>query len=277
MKKIILFLLLLSVVLAGPFDAITNAVNSITGKKSTPQQNQKANDLLAAGGQVLKGIAGIGPKEEAIIGDCVALELVSKYGGLSHDTAALRRMNLVGRSLTRYSERADANWRFGILNSESVNAFSAPDGWVFITHGLYVLARNDDALAGILGHEISHVTGRHALKILEGTSMLSGALGALSATNKDAAQVKANLQQFDFSIEKIASVIMEKGFSQDTEFQADKDGHNLARMSGYAGGGLRSVLVLLENRGGDPKQMFPTHPPLRDRIARLPDEPAPRL
>jgi predicted Zn-dependent protease len=257
------------------FDFLNKAINAVKGNGTTT--NSSPTDTLNAAGQMMKGIAGIGPEEEARIGDSVALEIVGKYGGLVHDPAVLRRVNLVGRALARYSDRPMLNWRFGVLNSDSVNAFSAPDGWVFITRGLYILARSDDALAGILGHEIAHVTGRHALKIVEGSNFFAGAAGVVVATNSKAANLNANLQQFDLGIGKIVTTIVEKGFSPDTEYEADKNGHLLARGTGYAGGGLRSVLVFLQQRGGDPKTTFSTHPPLKERIKRLPDEPAPRL
>jgi predicted Zn-dependent protease len=257
------------------FDFLNKAINAVKGNGTTT--NSSPADALTAAGQAMKGLAGIGPEEEARIGDSVALEIVGKYGGLVHDPAVLRRVNLVGRALARYSDRPVLNWRFGVLNSDSVNAFSAPDGWVFITRGLYNLARNDDALAGILGHEIAHITGRHALKIVEGTNFVSGVAGVVVATNSKAANLNANLQQFDLGIGKIATTILDKGFSPETEYDADRNGHALARETGYAGGGLRSVLVFLLRRGGDSKTTFSTHPPLKERIKRLPDEPAPRL
>src|ERR1700710_959685 len=99
--------------------------------------NGSGNDKIANGldtakdlGKVAKGIAGIGPEEEKAIGDSVALEIVDKYGGLVRDDAVMLRVNLVGRSLARYSERPDLSWRFAVLDSTSVNAFPAPAGYV---------------------------------------------------------------------------------------------------------------------------------------------------
>jgi len=261
---------------AAQFDFLKQAVDKLkTG--NTPAPTQQQSDTVSAVGQIFKGAAGIGPKEEHDIGDSVALEIVGKYGGLVRDAAALHRVNVIGRTLARYSDRPELNWRFGVLNSESVNAFSAPDGWVFITHGLYSLARNDDALAGILGHEIAHVTGRHALKIVEGTTFMSGLAGLAAARSSDVRAVDSQLQQFDLGIGKIASSILEKGYSPETEYEADRNGRHLAQITGYAPGGLRGVLTYLQQHGGDSKATFSTHPPLRDRLKRLPDEPAPKI
>lgn len=75
-----------------------------------------------------KLVSGLGPEEERSLGDTVALEIIGRFGGLLRDEAAMRRINLIGGSLARYSARPDHPWRFGILDSTTVNAFSAPDG-----------------------------------------------------------------------------------------------------------------------------------------------------
>jgi predicted Zn-dependent protease len=225
-------------------------------------------------GKVVKGIAGIGPEEEKIIGDSVALEIVGKYGGLVRDQAIMQRVNLVGRSLARFSDRPDLAWRFAVLDSATVNAFSAPAGYVFITRGLYDLAVDDDALAGILGHEIAHITGKHALNIVAKGDALAGATSQLVKRSGNLRVVDSQLQQFDLGVGQITKTLFETGFAPQTEFAADKTGHDLARLTGYAPGGLRGVLAQLQRRGGAQQKVFATHPPLGDRIGRLPDEPA---
>lgn len=236
----------------------------------------KLTNTLKDAKKLVKGAAGIGPEEEKIIGDSVALEIVGQYGGLVREEAAMRRVNLVGRALARYSARPELNWRFGVLDSDTVNAFSAPDGYVFITRGLYALAQNDDTLAAILGHEIAHITGRHALKIVERGEFLSGLSSQLSARSGQVREIDAQLQQFvDTSTGKIVETLFKNGFDPLTEYAADHDGRQLAVITGYAPGSLRGVLTQLQHRGDNPQQVFPTHPPLQERISRLPDEPAP--
>ena len=232
-------------------------------------------DKAKSVGKMAKGAAGIGPEEEKVIGESVALEIVGKYGGLDRDPATLRRVNLIGRAVARYSSRPDLNWRFGVLNSETINAFSAPDGYVFITKALYELAPDDDRLAGILGHEITHIAERHALNIVARGEFLSGATSLAAQTSADVRQADAQLAQFDVGVGQIISTLFEKGFDPQTEFAADKGGRALAATTGYAPGGLRAVLGDLQDRGGDPHQVFSTHPPLPDRIQHLPHEPAP--
>src|SRR4051812_15786883 len=73
-------------------------------------------------GTTAHGFAGIGLQEEKTIGNSVAVEIVSRYGGLVRDEAMTRRINLIGKSIARYSSRPELTYRFGVLNSTTVNA-----------------------------------------------------------------------------------------------------------------------------------------------------------
>lgn len=236
---------------------------------------KKGVDTLKDGTKVLKGVTGFTPEEERDMGDTVALELISRYGGVVRDEAITKRVNLVGRSLARYSSRSELNWRFAVLDSDTVNAFSAPDGYVFITKALYEQAPSDDLLAAILSHEIAHITGKHALNIVARSEAFGALTKQVSERSGKVRDANAVLRQLNLSTDLILKTLLEKGFDPQTEFAADMTGHNLTATCGYAPGGLRAVLVQLQAKGGDRKKTFSTHPPLADRIKRLPDEPAP--
>jgi len=219
-------------------------------------------------GKVIKGTAGISLKEECSIGGSVAIEIVARFGGVWKDEAATRRVNLVGKSLARYCDRPELDFKFGILNSETINAFSAPGGYVFITKGLYELVGDSDyELAGVLGHEITHVTQRHALKIIERGELLSGISDLAAMKNEDFAK-------YSDAVNSITKTLFEKGFDPKTEYEADRGGRALAALTGYAPGGLRAALVALQHEAAINKNraIFSTHPPLQKRIDRLPVE-----
>jgi len=232
---------------------------------------KKAVDTAKDAAKVAKVATGIGPEEERVIGGSVAVEIVSAYGGLVRDEAIMRRVNLVGRTLARYSDRPDLDWRFGVLASDTINAFSAPSGYVFITRGLYALATDDDQLAAILGHEIAHITERHALKIVARDGAISAGLNQLTQRSSDVRNLTAQLQQFDLGIAQITKTLFEAGFDPQTEYTADRKGRDLAALAGFAPDGLRLVLVRLQQQPAGPQKIFATHPPLAERIKRLPD------
>ena len=142
---------------------------------------------------------------------------------------------------------------------------------MFITRGLYDLTDgNDDVLAAVLAHEIAHITERHALKIIELGELLSGA-GDFAQRSSDFRRTEAELRQFDLSINEILATLFEKGYDPQTEYTADRLGRQLAVTTGYAPGALRQVLTQLRQRkGGEAKAVFSTHPPLAERIKRLP-------
>jgi len=230
----------------------------------------KAKQTADSAAKVAKGVAGIGIEEENAIGDSVAVEVIARYGGVVRDEDVTKHVNLVGKALAYYSKRPALEWRFGVLDSDSVNAFSAPGGYVFITEGLYELVRDDDdALAAVLAHEIAHITERHALKIIERGELLSGA-GDFAHRSTDFRRTEAELRQFDLSVDAILRTLFEKGFDPQTEYAADRFGRELAVTTGYAPGALRQVLTQLQQRKGDAKAVFSTHPPLAGRIRRLP-------
>ncbi|XXF77540.1 M48 family metalloprotease [Myxococcaceae bacterium GXIMD 01537] len=106
--------------------------------------------------------------EEAALGGAVALNWVKGGGGLmladAPEVALQRYVNLVGRNLAAQSTRPSLEWTFGVLkDAQAYNASSAPAGFVFVTRGLLQDVRNEAQLAGVLAHEIAHVTLKHAL------------------------------------------------------------------------------------------------------------------
>lgn len=273
--------------LAAPALAQFGGLNKLGGALDKAKQGLDAAKDAA---KVAKAVTGLTLEEEKLIGDSVALEIASAYGGIWRDDDATRRVNLVGSALARYCDRPGLEWRFGLLDSDTVNAFSAPGGTVFLTRGLYTQLTTDDLLAAVLAHEIAHITGKHAAKIItrseaaavltrEATKRSSDAQALQAKADAAAAQVaeiSPELAQFvDVSVGQIVQVILEKGFDPQTEHAADRDGRALAVTAGFAPGGLRAVLLRLQAAGAATDKPFSTHPPLATRLAKLPNDPTP--
>ncbi len=139
--------------------------------------NPNANSVKGVG-EMVKGASGISLKDELKIGGAVAVDIVARNGGVLKDEAITHRVIMIGKSLSYYCSRPELNFRFAVLNSDHINAYSAPGGYVFITRGLYNALPDDQQLAAVLAHEISHITLRHALKVISRGQFMKGLFDA---------------------------------------------------------------------------------------------------
>lgn len=215
-------------------------------------------------------------QQEIDIGDSVSVEIVARYGGIWKNTVATQRVNLVGRALSRYAKRESLDWRFGLLNSDAVNAFSAPNGRVFITKGLYKLLANDDELAGVLAHEISHADLRHAAAVIRkaNRSGVVKEVGSSVAGDVVAGTKLADLPMASQLVEQGTAMLVDgiliNGYPKESEYEADATGYELAKSTGFAPDGLRIALTKVEANTAKAKETFNTHPSTKDRLKKLP-------
>lgn len=184
---------------------------------------------------------------------------------LVKDSALQKYVNQVGRWVASQSERPDLPWHFGVIESEDLNAFAAPGGWVLLTKGLYRQLKNEAELAGVLGHEIGHVVKKHQLKLIQKQQLISLGAGVLGG------KLGAN----DQTVRKVigsGAEICARSLDKDAEYEADRIGVVLAARAGYEPYGLPEVLQVLGSAGkGDSRVslLFKTHPHPDDRLARL--------
>ena len=88
--------------------------------------------------------------------------IVEQFGGVYKDTKVAAYVQALGNRLAAASELPEIRWTFTVLNSDEVNAFAIPGGFVYVTRGLMALAENEAELAGVIAHEIGHVTALHS-------------------------------------------------------------------------------------------------------------------
>ncbi len=203
-------------------------------------------------------------EEEVRIGRQIAGNLLGAVP-LVRDDALQRYVNLVGRWVAQQSGRNEVTWRFGVIDTEAINAFAAPGGYVFVTKGLYRMLDNEAELAGVLGHEIAHVTKKHHLKVLKQSTLIS-ALGQ-AASRK--------VQGSDPAVQNLignGAEIMARGLDKNAEYEADRVGIVFAARAGYDPWGLPNVLQGLAGLpSGDNRTslLYKTHPHPADRLAEL--------
>lgn len=204
------------------------------------------------------------PEQENRIGRQISGNLLGAVP-LVRDDKLQNYVNLVGNWVALQSGRKDLDWRFGVLDTEDINAFAAPGGYIFVTKGLYRRLNNEAELAGVLAHEIAHVTEKHHLKVLKQSSLI-GALGkAAGSKAKDSDQVVQNLIGN-------GAEIMARGLDKNAEFEADRIGIVYAARAGYGPWGLPSVLqdmAALPAKDSRTSLLYKTHPHPADRLAAL--------
>ena len=234
-------------------------------------------ELKKAAGELQKpgksaGLGGYSEAEEIAIGREIAGNLLGA-APLVKDTQLQKYVNNVGRWVASQSERPDLAWHFGVIESEDINAFAAPGGYVFVTRGLYRLLGNEAELAGVLAHEIGHVIRKHHLKILQ-QSRLVDLGGKLLAK-----QVGGN--------EKIHSLIgsgaeiVSRSLDKNAEYEADRIAVVLAARAGYDAFGLPEILQEIGHSAagdsGSVALLFKTHPHPDERLTQLGDAVGSRL
>jgi len=206
------------------------------------------------------------PKEIEIGRQLAAVLLGSKP--LLADAPLQRYVNQLGRWIGLQSARPLLPWTFAVLDDPGFNAFAAPGGFVFITRG--VVDRVDEAeLAGILAHEVTHVTERHHLNALR-TKARAGL-----ATQLLGSQIRTSSAVGDIVSQQVLALgrnLYASGLDQGDEFEADRRGVALAAHAGFDPYGLPGVLQQLRAQSPD-NPLFAlslsTHPPAQQRLDLL--------
>lgn len=200
-------------------------------------------------------------EEEQDLGRQVSAKIRQRFG-VVQDPAIHRYVTLVGLALASESKRPNLPWTFIVLDTDAVNAFAAPGGYVHITRGALALMSSEAELAGVLGHELTHVTEKHtiaALKKAKGVDL------AMQASGKGDSKITAGL------VDKMKDAVIQ-GYGQKEELEADAKGLALANKVGYAPSGLPGFLQKLvdRNKGSNQKHgLFASHPAMQERLDKM--------
>jgi predicted Zn-dependent protease len=166
-----------------------------------------------------------------------------------------------------------AGWHFVVVEDDTINAFAAPGGYVFVTSGAIRQATSEDQLAAILAHEVAHVVRGHAIGSIKKSRWAGVTKQFLdSSVELDPEAEKAMTDMFGGSINDIVDAGMVKGYSKETEFEADKIGVEIMIAAGYDPNAFLAYLETLDSHqdtgsGG----FYATHPKPADRIGKLED------
>ena len=213
--------------------------------------------------EVQKKLEPMSVEEEREVGREVSAKLVAFFH-LYKNEALTRYVNMVGDTVAAQSERQDIQYHFAVLDSDDINAFSAPGGYVFITKGAVALCEDESELAGVLAHEVGHVAGKHVLKIVERDKALRVGMEESKAHTPGSAYLHKMSQG-------ILVKIIDQGLAPADEYDADQRGMKYAHAAGYPADGLSRFLTKLDQATEQGGKSFwtRTHPPVSERNARL--------
>lgn len=212
-----------------------------------------------------QAFAEVSQEQEVEIGTEAAAVLLGA-APLHKNQNLQRYVNHVGLWIAQQSERPELPWKFAVIDTDSVNAFAAPGGHVFITSGLLQHLQSEAELAGVLGHEIAHVLQKHHLKAVQQGARLD--LAQTLVSSQLDAERQAQLQRISGSFRELYA----RGLDRDDEYEADRMGVILAARAGYDPYGLPAVLQALHALNAQDSSLallFKTHPAPAQRLARL--------
>lgn len=270
------------------FHKTTRTGGEIAGK-ATVRGKELATDTATHGKAVAKttvkalrkGFADLTPQEEYFIGRAVAARVLGMYRP-AENPAATRYLNAIGLTVARASSGPETygGWHVSLLDSDEINAFAAPGGFIFVTRGLYRSCRTEEQLATVIAHEVGHVTLRHGLAAIK-TSRLTEAfaiIGTEAVKEFTGANLAKLTEAFAGTIDDIIDQMVSLGYSRGQEYAADAEAVRIAYRAGYDPAGLGEFLRTLQANSATAgnKGFFSSHPPAADRLeeveARLKEE-----
>jgi len=211
----------------------------------------------------LRALTGFSQEEEVAIGRQATGNLLGAVP-LVKDAKLQQYVNRVGRWIASQSERSGLAWHFGVIESNDLNAFAAPGGYIFVTKGLYRALQSESELVGVLAHEIGHVIKKHHLKILQQSRLVDMGSKVLAKRVGENEHIKNLIGN--------GAEIFARSLDKNAEFEADRVAVILAARAGYDPFGLPTVLQDIGHVAKDDSRvslLFKTHPHPDDRLAKL--------
>lgn len=207
--------------------------------------------------------------QEVQVGREAAAQVEREYPML-RDRSAQRYLQSLGERLARNSDRTSISYQFRIIDKPEVNAFALPGGYIYVFRGILQLARNESELAGVLAHEIAHVSERHHVDQMEKAQYLGLGLGLLDILLGERRNTAENLGALGANL--FAQGVFFK-FSRDAEREADQEGVKILRRSGIDPWGMVTLFQRMESlrdrQPGLVDQFFASHPRLSERQANV--------
>ena len=205
---------------------------------------------------------------EINFGRSVSAKILGKYPILRNEQK-VRYISQIGTGISAQLGRPELRYYFGILDTDEINAFAAPGGYIFVTKGALKLMRNEAQLAGVLAHELAHIDQKHIVRKLKlqstDRSVTSGIAQVLGGASLSAKIALERLNDLAFKM------LMEEGLSKEDEADADQKALEMLMSTGYDLQSYLDYLLSLKPylEQGQAKVLSKTHPTIEFRYNNL--------
>jgi predicted Zn-dependent protease len=245
--------------------ALTGASLSLGGCSTNPATGEKIFTL------------GISRDQEIQIGAAAAPEFTQQFGGEVPDQQLQQYVQNIGRKMAAETEAENPSlpWEFTLLNTDVINAFALPGGKVFFTRGLAEELTSEAQMAGVLGHEIGHVTARHGAQRIASQTVFSAGLEIGAAVvGAGGGRTAAAIGQYGIPAIRAGGSLVLLKYGRDEEMEADSLGMRYMNNVGYNPRGQLEVMQVLARVSGSQRgvEFFSTHPFPETRIERIQNE-----
>ena len=211
---------------------------------------------------------GANTEREIYFGRGVSAKVLGKYP-IMRNEQKVRYVSQIGTGISAQLGRPELRYYFGILDTDEINAFADPGGYIFVTKGALKLMRNEAQLAGVLAHELAHIDQKHIVRKLKlqgvDRSLTSGIAQVLGGASLSAKIALERLNDLAFKM------LMEEGLSKEDEVDADQKALEMLMSTGYDLQSYLDYLLSLKPylEQGQAKVLSKTHPTIEFRYNNL--------
>lgn len=234
--------------------SIAMATSLIVLNPSPSQAVPRWLELLFRGVQIVQ-LSNVSDSQEVQLGQQINQQLTTRQFRMYTDRSVTAYVTQIGQRLVPASDRPNIPYTFQVVDSAQVNAFATMGGFVYVTTGLLKTVDQEAELAGVIGHEIGHIAGRHAVSQMRERAVAAGVATAAGLDRNQAVNIGVELA-------------LSRPNSRRDEFEADGTGLTTITRAGYAPSGIVTFLEKLGTQRSVPA-VLSTHPATADRITRL--------
>lgn len=213
-------------------------------------------ELLFQGVRYIQ-LSNMSDRDEVALGSQIDQQIKAQGVRIYQGNPAINEyVNAIGQRLAATSDRPQIPYTFQVVADDSINAFATTGGFVYIQTGLIRAASNEAELAGVMAHEIGHITGRHVINRMQQAAIANGIAGALRVRQ-------------DTLVNLGMQLALDLPNSREAEYDADRRGFVNMGQAGYDTTGFITFMQTLERRGGTPPEFLSSHPNPGNRVNNL--------